>query len=438
MVRLHEYQGKQLLKTIGVSVPEGDVASTPKEARKIAEEIEKPVAIKAQIWATGRFKAGGIKFAGNPKEAENVAEELIGTEIKGFKVESVLVEEKLYVDKEFYVGAIVDDSYKVKGPVVMFSTEGGVDIEQLAVKSPEKISRINVDAFAGIQTQDARNLVEKLGVSTALLEPLQTAICGLYQAFKKYDARSAEINPFVLTKDGKTYAADCRISIDDSSVFRHPEFEIEIPRESGKPLTELDKIAWKIEENDFRGISYFMQLVPEIKEEGYVGYHGMGGGGAMLGADALVRHGLKIANYADTSGNPTASKVYRCAKVILSQPGIEGYVAMDPNISSQEMWHTARGLARAFREELKDKSGFPVIVVWGGNKVKESNEIIKEMTKDLPIRLEIYAEDPVSGPHYNIYDVDPIAEQMKKLVEEYRKSKRSNDRKWNLKRGQAR
>jgi succinyl-CoA synthetase beta subunit len=224
--------------------------------------------------------------------------------------------------------------------------------------------------------------------------------------------------------DNEICAADCRITVDDASVSRHPEFGIEIPRESSKPLMELDRIAWKIEENDFRGVSYFMQMVPEITEEGYVGYHGMGGGGAMLGADALVRHGFKIPNYSDTSGNPTASKVYRCAKVILSQPNIEGYVVMDVNISSQEMWHSARGLARAFREDLKDKPGFPVVIVWGGNKVKESNEIIREMTKDLPIRLEIYAEDPVSGPHCNIYDVDPVVERLAELVAEYRKSRK--------------
>lgn len=427
MVRLYESQGKHLLKTMGVSVPEGDVASTPEEAKKVAEEIGKPVAVKAQIWATGRFKAGGIKFADNPKEAEKVVGELLGAEIKGFKVNKVLVEEKLDIDKEFYMGVMVDDSYKVKGPVVMFSTEGGVNIEEVAAKSPEKIASMNIDIFSGIQAQDARNLVTKLGVPTALLEPIQTAICGLYEVSKKYDARSVEINPLALTKEGKMYAADCRISIDDSSVARHPELEIEIPRESDKPPMELDRIAWKIEENDFRGVSYFMQLASEIKKEGYVGYHGMGGGAAMLGADALVRHGLKIANYADTSGNPTASKVYRCARVILSQPSIEGYVVADINISSQEMWHSARGLARAFREELKDKPGFPVVIVWGGNKVKESNEILKEMTKDLPIRLEIYAEDPVSGPHYNIYDVDLISERVKNLVEEYRKSKRPRD-----------
>jgi len=123
------------------------VASTPQEAREIAERIGKPVAVKAQIWATGRFKAGGIKFADDPSGAEKAAGELLGVEVKGFPVEKVLVEEKLDVDREYYAGVIVDDSYKVKGPVVIFSTEGGVDIEEVAETSPEKISRLNVDIF---------------------------------------------------------------------------------------------------------------------------------------------------------------------------------------------------------------------------------------------------------------------------------------------------
>lgn len=426
MVRLYEYQGKLLLKNAGIPVPLGEIAKTPKEAYEIASRIGKPVVIKAQIWATGRFKAGGIKVANNPSEAEKAAEEIIGGEIKGFKVERVLVEEKLDISEEFYAGIIIDDSYKVKGPVVMFSSVGGVDVEEVAAKSPEKVVTATVDFFKGLQYEDAKNLISKFNMPSALQEQICKAVCGLYEVFRKYDARAAEINPLVATKDGKIFAADCRITVDDSSVHRHPELEVEIPRESSKPLTELDKIAWKIEENDFRGVAYFMQLVPKIEESGYVGYHGMGGGAAMLGADALARHGLKIANYADTSGNPTASKVYRVAKVILSQPGIEGYIVTDINISSQEMWHSARGLARAFREELKDKPGFPVVIVWGGNKVKESTEILKELTKDLPIRLEIYAEDPVNGPHYNIYDIDPVVERFKELVQEYRKSKKVN------------
>ena len=418
LVRLFEYQGKELLKKAGIAVPEGGVASTPLEAMEVAEKIGKPVVVKAQIWATGRFKAGGIKFAENPEATKKVAEELLGAEIKGFKVDKVLVEERLDIDREFYVGIIVDDSCKVKAPVLIFSTEGGVDIEEVAKKSPEKIARMNVDVLRGIRTYDTYNLVLMLGMPNALLEPMGKAICGLYKVFRMYDARAAEINPLVLTKDEKIYAADCRITIDDSSVTRHPNFGIEVPRDMARPPTELEKIAWKIEEGDYRGTSYFMQLVTEVKEPGYIGFHGIGGGGTMKAAASLLRSGLKLANYADTSGNPTASKVYRIVKVILSQPRIEGYILAGATMASQEQWHHAHGVVKALREDLKDKPGFPVIILIAGNKEEESHEIVREGLKDLPIRLEVYGREYVNK-------TDFIAERMKVLVEEYRKEKKN-------------
>jgi succinyl-CoA synthetase beta subunit len=413
MARLYEYQGKQILKEIGVPVPEGGVAFTPQEARQIAERIGKPVAVKAQVWATGRFKVGGIKFADDPDGAEKAAEELLGAKVKGFPVEKVLVEERLDVDQEYYVGVIVDDSYKVKGPVVVFSTEGGVDIEEVAEKSPEKISRLNVDIFRGLRLYDAYNLALAVGVKGALLDPIGKAIRGTYELFKKCDARSAEVNPLVLAADGKVVAADCRVSVDDASVVRHPELGITVPRESDSPPTEFDQVAWKIEEKDYRGVCFLVQMTPDTEEGGYIGYHAIGGGGALLAADTLVRHGLQLANYADTSGNPTAAKVYRCARLILSQPGLEGYCLLGAVIASQDQWHHAHGLVKAFREELADRPGFPVVILIAGNKEKEALEILREGLKDLPIRLELY------GREY-IHKLDFVAERMKALVEEYR------------------
>ncbi len=413
MARLHEYQGKQILKEIGVPVPEGDVASTPQGARAIAKRIGKPVAVKAQIWATGRFKAGGIKFADHPTEAEKAAAELLGAEVKGFPVEKVLVEEKLDVEHEYYAGVIVDDSYRVKGPVVIFSTEGGVDIEEVAETSPEKISRLNVNILRGLRLYDAYNLALEVGVKGPLLNPIGKAILGTYELFRKCDARSAEVNPLVLTADGKVYAADCRVSVDDASVVRHPELGIAVPRESDSPPTEFDRMAWKIEENDYRGVCFLVQLAPDTREGGYIGYHAIGGGGALLAADALVRHGLQLANYADTSGNPTAAKVYRCARLILSQPGLEGYCLLGAVIASQDQWHHAHGLVKAFREELADRPGFPVVILMAGNKEEEALEILREGLRDLPIRLELY------GREY-IHKLDFVAERMRTLVEEYR------------------
>jgi len=416
-VRLFEYQGKTILKSVGIPIPLGEVASNSEEAQKIAERISKPVAVKAQVWAGGRFKAGGIKFAENPAQAKDEAASILSMTIKGLKVEKVLVEEKLDVRKEFYVGVIVNDSYKVKAPVVMFSSEGGVEIEEIAAKSPEKISSLIVDIFRGVRVYDGYNLALKVGVPNELLADMGNVIKNMYEVFRSYEARTVEINPLVLTADRKIVAADTRIVIDDSAVPRHPELGIEIAREGDRPPSELDRIAWKIEESDYRGVAYFMQMVPEIKEQGYVGYHGIGGGGALLGADALFRHGLKIADYADTSGNPTASKIYRIAKLILSQPGIEGYFLAGACVASQDQWHHAHALVKAFREELKDRPGFPVIILLAGNKEKEALDILKQGLKDLPIRLELYGRE-------HVYDVDFLAERMKAMVEEYRRSRR--------------
>ena len=421
MPKLYEYQGKRLLRSFNIPVPQGDVASTPAEAGRIAAKLAKTVVIKAQVGATGRFKAGGIKFADNASEAEKMASELLGKEIQGLRVEKVLVEEKLAIEKEFYAGIIVNDSWKVKGPVLMFSTQGGVDIEEVAAKSPEKVASMNVDVLEGLTSEDTRDLISKLDVSPSLVEPLSRVVYGLYQVFRQYDARSAEINPLVLTPcssedyyTGGISPADCRIVVDEASVFKHPELEIEYPRDIGRAATELEQLAWKVEEEDYRGVGYFVQMAKDFGPgEGYIGFHGIGGGGAMLGADALIRQGLKLADYADTSGNPTASKVYRVVKLIFSQPNIDGYVLMGAVMANQEQWHHAHALVRALREELANRPNFPAILLIAGNKEAESLEILREELKGLPAKVEVYGRDYV-------YNVDYVAKRMKELVAEYR------------------
>jgi len=416
MPKIHEYQAKRLLRECGIAIPKGDVAVVPEEARRIAKSLGKPVAIKAQVSVTGRFEASGIKFANKADEAEKVAQELLGTVIKGLKVEKVLVEEKLSVEEEFYASVIVNDSWKVKGPVLMFSTKGGSDIEDIAAKFPEKVISMNVDFLKGLTVEDTRDLISKLGVSPPLLQPMGKLVCELYEVFRRYSARSVEVNPIVLTEGGKLYAADCHMVIDEASVFKHPELRIDYPRDIGRPPTELEQLAWKVEEKDYRGVGYFVQMAEGFGPgEGYIGFHGIGGGGAMLGADALIRHGVKLANYADTSGNPTAAKVYRIVKLIFSQPNIDGYVLMGACIANQEQWHHAHALVRALREELVSRPNFPVIILIAGNKEVESLKILGEGLQELPARVEVY------GREY-VYNVDYIAERMKKLTEEYRRN----------------
>jgi len=417
--KLYEYQGKGLLRKF-MPVPEGDVASSAEDARRIAERLGKPVVIKAQVGVTGRFQAGGIKFATNANGAARLGEEMLARDIKGIKVEKVLVEEQLAIKEEFYASVIVNDSYKVKGPVLMFSTKGGTGIEEIAAKFPEQVISMNVDILEGLTIEQTRNLIAKLGVSPPLLEPLSQLVYGLYQVFIEYSARSAEINPVVLTEDGEVYAADCHIVIDEASVYKHPELGIDYPRDIGRAPTELERLAWEVEKKDYRGVGYFVQMTRDFGPgEGVVGFHGIGGGGAMLGADALIRHGLKLADYADTSGNPTASKVYRVVKLILSQPNIDGYILMGPVIANQEQWHHAHALVRALREELANRPNFPVILLIAGNKEAESLEILKDGLNEVPAKVDIYGRDYV-------YNVDYIAERMKKLVEEYRTKKGGN------------
>ena len=415
MARLYEYQGKRILAEAGVEVPEGDVARKPEEAREIAKRLGKPVVLKAQVWATGRMKAGGIRFADTPEEAERVAREMLGSTIKGMRVEALLVEEKLPIERELYAGVIVDDSYKVKGPVVLFSTEGGVEIEEVAARSPEKVARRAVDVLEGFKRDEALGMARQLGLKGQMAEQVADVLVKLYGVFRSCHASSAEINPLVLTRDGRLVAADCRISIDDSSVFLHPELGIRVARESSRPPTELDEIAWRVEEDDYRGVFYFMQLASE-DERGCVGFHGIGGGASILAADALVRAGLKIANFTDTSGNPTAAKVYRAAKIILAQPNIEGYFLGGACIASQEQWYHAFGLVKAFREELANRPGFPVIILIAGNKEEETIRILREGLADLPIRLEVYGRDYIDK-------VDYLAQRMRELVEAYRRER---------------
>jgi succinyl-CoA synthetase beta subunit len=421
MARLYEYQGKEVLSKIGIPVPKGKSAASASEAKRVAKEIGKPCVVKAQVWVTGRFKAGGIKFAKSPAEAEAAAKALIGAEIKGLKVEKVLIEEQLEVEREFYVGVIVSNSHKIKGPVLIFSSEGGSSIEEVSARNPERIGRLNVDYLTGVGPKEAGALISRVSfdgkpASKELKEALSRAVVQIYKAFKDYDARSLEVNPLILTKRNVILAADCHVTIDDNSVFRHPELGIALPRDMERPPTALEKKAWKIEEGDYRGTGYFSQMTTKVEGEGWLGFHGIGGGGAMLGASAFVARGFKIANYADTSGDPPASKIYSVIRCILEQP-VDGYVLMGACLANQEQWHHAHALVKVFKEEAEKRPGFPVIMLIGGNKEKETHEIIREGFKNLPLRWELY------GREY-IYDTDFIADRVEALVKEYQKGKK--------------
>ena len=411
MAKFLEYQGKEFFKQSKIPIPEGIVVNTPEEAKAAALKLARPVVIKAQVHAGGRGKAGGVKFADTPEQAQSLAGEILGMDIKGLEVKQVLVEEQLDIVQEFYAGVIINSAQEVRGPVLMFSPEGGMDIESV---SQDKIATMKVDVIKGLMPYDTLNMVASMGVTGKALRQVADIVFKLFKVFQKMDCRSLEINPLVLTADNKVLAADCRMAVDDQALFRHPELGIKIGREFLKEPTEFDLIGWSFEASDFRGTSYVAEMAApeEVAQGGYVGYHGIGGGAAMIGMDALNKVGLKIADYADTSGNPTASKVYRTTKLIMSQPGIEAYFLAGFMMANQEQWHHAHGVVKALREELPKKPGFPVVLLLCGNKEKESQEILKEGLADLDARIEIYDRD-------RVYDATFIAGRVKALVDEY-------------------
>jgi succinyl-CoA synthetase beta subunit len=203
------------------------------------------------------------------------------------------------------------------------------------------------------------------------------------------------------------------VSIDDSSVSRHPELGIRVARESSSPPTEWDVAAWRIEETDYRGTSYFARMPPGAEEAPRIGYHAISGGGGLLAADVLKRHGLELADFAETSGNPPASKVYRIAKLVLSQREVAGYCLMGAVLANQDQTHHAHGLARAFREELASPEGFPVVVLLAGNREREALAVLREELERLPVEFALFGRE-------HLHKLDEVASRMKELVDRYR------------------
>ena len=308
--------------------------------------------------------------------------------------------------------------------MLMFSTEGGMDIESV---DESLLFRLNIDPQYGLQSYDAIDVCTQAGIAPADLSKFASFLTKLSKLYKKYDCQTLEINPFVMTGDGSLYCADCKMEIDNSAVFRHPDFGIKIARDLPGQPTDLDVIGWGIEETDARGTGFLMNMGYDEVSPGYVGYHPIGGGSAMMGLDALNAVGLKAANYADTSGNPVAAKIYRVAKATLSQPNIEGYLLGGFMMANQEQWHHAHALVKVLREMLPKKPGFPCVLLLCGNREDESLEILRTgladmMTPDgIGRRIEIYGREHVTDTKF-------IGERLLALCKEYSAEKTSEGR----------
>src|SRR5580765_4404911 len=383
MARLHEYQGKAILAANGFKIPRGSAASTADEAASAANELSGEVVVKIQAWTTGRAGIGGIAFAKKPDEVRAHAERMLAMKVGQFPVEAVSVEEKIAIEREFFLSFAIDDA--ARAPVIIFAAGGGTGIEERAAVT----RRIACDVKHGPLDSAVGEAVASCGLPPAHAAQLAESIQKLFDAARSVEARSLEINPLVLTKDGQFVAADCRITIDDYAVVRHPELGIEIAREFDHPPTALERIAYAVEQNDHRGTFYFAQLATAAPNEskGLVGFHGAGGGGSMMSMDAIVNAGFTIANFTDTSGNPSASKVYRAARIILAQPDLVGYFGSGSGVASQEQYWSAYGLAKAFWELDLD---IPAVIRLGGNTEDRAVEILQRMSRLLRAPVEGY------------------------------------------------
>jgi succinyl-CoA synthetase beta subunit len=383
MARLHEYQGKVILAANGFKIPRGCSARTSEEAVAAAAELGGEVVIKIQAWTTGRAGIGGVAFAKKPDEVCAHTTRMLAMKVGQFPVEAVLVEEKIDIEREFFLSFAIDDA--ARAPMIIFAAGGGTGIEERAAST----HRISCDVNQGPVDSAVNEAVASSGLSPKQATQLADSIRKLFAAARSVEARSLEINPLVLTKDGDFVAADCRITIDDYAVVRHPELGIEIAREFDHPPTALERVAYAVEQSDHRGTFYFAQLATAAPKgsKGLVGFHGAGGGGSMMSMDAIVNAGFTIANFTDTSGNPSASKVYRAARIILAQPDLVGYFGSGSGVASQEQYWSAYGLAKALWELDVD---IPAVIRLGGNTEDRAVDILQRTSKLLRAPVEGY------------------------------------------------
>ena len=403
MSKLFEYQGKTLLAEGGFKIPRSMIIKSIEDADKVFKEIG-PGVLKAQVFTTGRAALGLVKFPKTLEELCSLISEMLSQSIKGYKIETLLYEEKLDIKQEYFAGITLASGKS--SPTLVFSSRGGSGIEEIVSKYPRSVFFLDINPDKIPFPFELIPLLKGTGISGKILNLLSSSLISLVKTALKTEAKSLEINPLVLTDKGQIMAADCHMTVDDYAVFRHPEFGIEIARELGHPPTELEKIAYKIEKDDYRGTFYFIQLEENFKKrEGVLGFHGAGGGGSMMSMDALQKFGYKVANFCDTSGNPPASKIYRAAKIILSQKNIDGYFGSGSGVASQEQFYSARGIVKALRELNPD---IPVVFRLGGNGEERAIRILEDYTKDLKSAVRCYGKDT---------SVSECAGEMNKLIE---------------------
>lgn len=362
-MKIHEYQAKQILSKYDVQIPRGEVADNPSRAREIADKIGPRVVLKAQVHAGGRGKGGGIKLAKNPQETEKIAKEMIGMTLvtpqtgpEGKLVKKILVEEALDIARELYIGIVIDRAKEV--PVVMASSEGGVEIEKVAVETPELIFKEYINPATGFLPFQARNLAFKLCLEGGTFKQGVKFIISLYKTFRATDASLAEINPLLITEQGNVLALDAKMNFDDNALLRHPDIK------EMRDLDEEDPL--EVEASSFN-LNY-------IKLDGNVGCMVNGAGLAMATMDIIMHSGGMPANFLDVGGGVSEEAVKNAFKILVSDKDVKAaLVNIFGGIVRCDL--VANGIVKAAKEfSLK----VPMVVRLEGTNAELGKKILKE------------------------------------------------------------
>jgi succinyl-CoA synthetase beta subunit len=356
-VDLYEYQGKQLFAGVGIPVSEGRLATTPEEARAAAEALGGPVVVKAQVLTGGRGKAGGVKLADDPADAEAKARDILGLEINGHVVRKLWIERASDIAKEYYLSITFDRG--AKKPLYMLTKEGGVEIEQVAEEHPDALARLHADPLEGFQPYQARRLVYGAGIDDpGEQKQILTIIEKLHDCFIKNDAMLTEINPLIVTPDGEVRALDSKFTVDDSALYRHPEIAEMRDVAAADPQEQLARE---------KGVTY-------VKLDGEVGILGNGAGLSMSTVDVVVVAGGRPANFCDLGGGGDAQGVVDALEVITSDEQVRsilfnifGGITRDDEV--------ARGILAAL-EQMKIE--LPIVVRLDGTNAEEGRRILAE------------------------------------------------------------
>lgn len=374
-MNLQEYQAKRIFAKYGVPIPRGEVATTATAARDIARRLNTHVVIKSQVLVGGRGKAGGIKLAETPDDAEAVADKILGMEIKGLKVRKVLVDEAAAIDTELYLGMVIDRAQR--RVIMMGSSEGGVDIEEVAATAPEKIIKVAIDPFLGLKDYQARELAIGMGVSRDLTNDFIKIARALYATFMQSDATLAEINPLVITKDGKLLGVDGKMSIDENALFRHLDLD------EMRDIDEED--PYEAEARRF-GLSY-------VKLDGEIGCMVNGAGLAMATMDIIKHYGGSPANFLDVGGGAQADKVAAALRIILSDQNVKA-VLFNIFGGITRCDEVARGILTALQEV---PTSVPMVARLVGTNEAEGRAILAEAHMGTAATLDEAAQKAVKA-----------------------------------------